>query len=211
MFEEADSTVRLFSAGAIPSGARMLTEMNEACTWAQTFLTQPHAELGRSGAVCPFTKASLDKGLFWVGIAEDHFLAAESLATLMSNMASRFLELPGEQDKEAIFKTALILLPSITNYQIIDQAHDLLKSDFISNGLMIGQFYPGCDAPGLWNPSFHPLDAPIPMLVVRHMVATDFPFLASRRDWVERYLRKFAPTLPSGVRSAIVQQFDKVA
>ncbi|TFC11084.1 DUF6875 domain-containing protein [Cryobacterium sp. MDB2-33-2] len=211
MFEEADSTVQLFSAGAIPPGARMLTEMNEACTWAQTFLTQPHAELGRSGAVCPFTKSSLDKGLFWVGTAEDHFLAAESLATLMSDMASRFLELPGEQGKEAIFKTALILLPSITNYRVIDQAHELLKSDFISKGLMIGQFYPGCDAPGLWNPAFHPLDAPIPMLVVRHMVATDFPFLASRCDWVERYLRKFAPALPSGVRSAIVQQFDKVA
>jgi hypothetical protein len=71
---------------------------------------------------------------------------------------------------------------------------------------MLGQFYPGCDQPGLWNKDFHPLDAPIPMLVVRTMMSTDFPFLLARPEWMTAYVKKFAPSLPAHVRDAVVSR-----
>ena len=47
---------------------------------------------------------------------------------------------------------------------------------------MIGQFYPGCAENGLWNPDFRPLDSPLPMLAIRHMVESDLPFLTRETD-----------------------------
>lgn len=59
---------------------------------------------------------------------------------------------------------------------------------------------------GLRNSAFRALDAPLPMLAVRHMVGSDFPFLASEREWVVAYLKKFAASVPSVVRSDIADR-----
>ena len=75
-------------------------------------------------------------------------------------------------------------------------------------GLMIGQFYPGCDEAGIRNPDFRPLQSPIPLLAIRHMVNSDFPFLAGSVAWIEEYLRKFAPAVPAVARKMIAAKFD---
>lgn len=173
--------------------------------WATEFLTRPHENLGRSGAVCPFTKPSLERETFWAGVDETRYDESSQLVSLMEDMAQRFSQLPGEGGKDAIFTVALVVLPNVTDYTIIDAAHAELKNRFVSEGLMIGQFYPGCAVGGLWSDDFRPLDAPLPMLVVRHMVVTDFPFLVSAPNWFDMFLRKFAPSIPSSVRTAMIQ------
>ena len=211
MHSNATDELQLYKSNEVPVDRDVAAMIEGVRWWAETYLTNPHPDLGRSGAVCPFTKASLEKDMFWVGATAEKYTSADDLVTLIGNLASQFRDLPGAEGKAAVFKTTLVLLPNVTDYALIDAAHEKLKSDFITEGLMIGQFYPGCEVPGLWNPLFRPLDAPMPMLVVRHMVATDFPFLVSRIDWIEVYLRKFAPALPSVVRNAITEQFDEVA
>ena len=42
---------------------------------------------------------------------------------------------------------------------------------------------------------------------VRHMVSSDFPFLNNNPEWIEAYLRHFAPTIPSPVRAALAVGF----
>jgi hypothetical protein len=82
-----------------------------------------------------------------------------------------------------------------------------LKPDFVHEGLMVGQFYPGCREPGLWNRDFRPLESPIPLIAIRYMVSNDFPFLSSNASWIEVYLRRFAPAMPSQVRSTLAKGF----
>ncbi|WP_397517290.1 DUF6875 domain-containing protein [Rhodococcus sp. UFZ-B548] len=62
-----------------------------------------------------------------------------------------------------------------------------------------------CDVPGLWNPEFRPQDAPFPMLAVRHMVASDFPFLRADPDWLQAYLDQFATEIPLRTRREIAR------
>jgi hypothetical protein len=67
-----------------------------------------------------------------------------------------------------------------------------VKADYVSRGLMIGEFYDGPPAKaGLWNQDFRPLRSPVPLLAIRRMVRTGFPFLRDDRDFVAACLANF--------------------
>ncbi|MFD9669256.1 DUF6875 domain-containing protein [Rhodococcus sp. NPDC059968] len=172
--------------------------------WAHQYLNEPHRNLGRAGPVCPFAGPSVERRLFWAGIVESDNVDFTSMSAIVEDMADIFPELSPRDGKDAILKAIVAVFPNMADFDIIDtvQAHG--KSKFIKNGLMLGQFYPGCLEPGLWNDDFRPLDAPLPMLAVRQMVSTDYPFLTARSEWMAAYLKRFAPTVPSPARAFIV-------
>ena len=177
--------------------------------WATTYLTAPHTELGRKGPVCPFTLTSINKEIFWVGCMDRPDITAADIERTVADMVTRFLHLPPTAGPDALFKTILILFPTVTDYGMIDEVQRHLKDDFVSRGLMIGQFYPGCEEPGLRNSRFRPLRSPFALLAIRHMVSSDFPFLAAKASWVEDYLAQFAPDIPVPIRSIIARKFDE--
>jgi hypothetical protein len=69
---------------------------------------------------------------------------------------------------------------------------------------MVGQFHPACPQPGLWSEDFRPLQAPIPLLAIRHMVSSDLPFLMSDERHILEYMKRFAPGVPSHVLPALL-------
>jgi hypothetical protein len=62
-----------------------------------------------------------------------------------------------------------------------------MKTFFIENGMMLGQFHPLCPAPAARNPTFKNKISPIPLFALRHIAAHDILFLHTRPDWFERY------------------------
>ncbi len=78
-----------------------------------------------------------------------------------------------------------------------------LKNDFVARGLMLGQFHPHCDEPGLWNDDFRPLRSPVPLLGIRHMVPTDFPFWKNDKTLFARYLERFREDVPPRILKAV--------
>ena len=56
---------------------------------------------------------------------------------------------------------------------------------------MIGFMHAGNEAPGLWNPAFRPLRAPLPVLAIRHLVEQDAPFAARHPLLLAPFLIKF--------------------
>jgi hypothetical protein len=177
--------------------------------WATEYLVAPHADLGRTGPVCPFSAASISKETFWVGCVDRADLTAEDIEEIVAEMIPVFHGLPPVDGPDAVVKSILILFPEITDYSIIDEAQRYLKEKSIPVGLMIGQFYPGCEEPGVRNSEFRPLQSPIPLLAIRYMVSSDFPFLTPKTRWVEAYLKKFAPSVPPAVRTTIAAQFQE--
>jgi len=177
--------------------------------WATEYLVAPHADLGRAGPVCPFSAVSISKETFWVGCADRADLTANDIEEIAADVIPVFHGLPPVDGPGAATKSILILFPQITDYSIIDEAQRRLKEKSIPDGLMIGQFYPGCEEPGVRNSEFRPLQSPLPLLAIRYMVSSDFPFLAPKTRWVEEYLKKFAPSVPPAVRTTIAAQFQE--
>lgn len=178
----------------------------EFTRWIAGHLVHPHPELGRDGPVCPFIRQATNRHALWAAVIRggDELTAEDiSAAVLDSHELYDRLRAGAADDRRL---TTVALFPGLTRYDRIDAVHRRHKTEVVRDGLMLGQFYPGCPVPGLWNAAFHPLDAPLPMLVIRPMMTTDYPFLVARTDWLDAYFGKVAPQLPRGLRWAIAER-----
>lgn len=183
--------------------------------WAKTFLSRPHPELGRDGAVCPYTRTSITRHHFRMAVYQEHDVSLAQVREQLLLYRNWFLALEPVQPKtEAQYKTILILFPYLSAEKastIIDDLQRELKPPFVDAGLMIGQFHARCNEPGLWNTAFRPLRTPIPLLVIRHMVPTDFPFLRHDPVFLASYLKICGQQIPKHLQSAVQQQQQLLA
>lgn len=173
---------------------RDLIPLREVLRWTRSFLSSNHPQLGRDGPVCPFTKPSIGKDLFWLTVYRESSLSMERLRLAIMKYRDWFLELEPVDGFESQYKTILVLIPDfgeLLPLTDLDAIQRSLKSEFVNEGLMIGQFYETCEEQGVWNPDFRPLRSTVPMLVIRRMVHSDFPFMKGNQEYVNSYLRIF--------------------
>lgn len=174
--------------------------------WIDDHLMRPHPELGRDGPVCPFIRHTMTHHALWAAVIRGgDELTVESISAAVLDAHELYDRLrAGKPDDRRL--TAVTIFPGLTRTDRIDIVHRRHKTEVVRDGLMLGQFYPGCRVPGLWNAAFHPLDAPLPMLVIRPMMTTDYPFLVARTDWLYAYFGKVAPQLPRALRWSIAER-----
>ena len=177
-----------------------LQPVTQTFDWAKDYLCNPHDELGREGPVCPFVPYSLASGLFFITLQRGRTLTRSDVFDTIMKYRDWFLEIEPREGKRSHYKAILVLFPDIPAEdapQIIDTTQADLKPEFVAKGLMIGQFHqvPPQDS-GLWNPDFRPLKSPVPLLAIRHMVPSDFPFLTKDRRFVTSYLEIYGNTIP---------------
>ncbi|MDX3659774.1 hypothetical protein PV646_20940 [Streptomyces sp. ID05-26A] len=161
--------------------------------WAHQYLVKPHPDLGRNGPVCPFVQSSLDKGLLYLAVHPGRPGAVGEIIDALARYREWCLELRATAGRAAQYLTILVLFPESAS-RLVDEAQSRLKADYVARGLMIGEFHDGPPPKsGLWNPEFRPLRSPVPMLAIRSLVPTDFPFLRDDRDFVAAYLDRVEP------------------
>lgn len=190
-------------AGDVPS--EHLGPVKEILAWARQYLVSPHPELGRNGPVCPYTQPSLHKGLFHLAALAGDGDVNEAIEG-MRGWYERIGSTLSAADRDLL--TVLLALPQLDydDASGLDKLQGTAKDKFVEDGLMIGQFHPVCDAPGLWNPEFKALRAPVPLLAIRKLVVFDLPFLVEHKAHAESYIRRFAPDIPPRVRKQLAQR-----
>jgi hypothetical protein len=161
--------------------------------WSRAFLLPGHPALGRDGPVCPFTKTAMERDLFLLAcpnIRND----VGSMTNIMLRYRDWYRQCAGALDERTrAYLTFLVLFPRVDHMDAseFDALQARLKDNFVEEGLMIGQFHPACDQPGIWNETFRPLRSPVPLLAIRAMVRYDLPFLVEKSSHVEAYRRYF--------------------
>jgi amino acid adenylation domain-containing protein len=189
------------TAGADLSTARAVID------WAREYLCTGHAELGRRGHVCPFAKTALDGGTFYVNVQSGTPERAEDVAEMLLGYRDWFARLSIKDGSRAQWNTILVAFPDLAGddvHRVIDGTQQLLKAEYVARGLMIGEFHDGPpDKAGLWNPDFRPLRSPVPLLAIRNMVPTDFPFLRDDPEYVGAYLSRFSDEVPAHLREQV--------
>ncbi|MFE3262091.1 DUF6875 domain-containing protein [Nocardia sp. NPDC059091] len=194
--------VNLF-APDVAAGNGMHPHLAELRRWMVDYLCQSHPDLGRPGHVCPYTSHAIALRSLWAAFIPGRDVDRSRITAIVADLYDLFPTLPPRTEPDSKLKAVIAVFPDLTEYADIDTVQHDQKTKFVEQGLMLGQFYPGCTVPGLHNPSFPALDAPLPMLAIRYMAATDFPFLSSRHEWMNFYLKIFAPAIPKFIATAM--------
>lgn len=167
-------------------------------TWTRDFLARPHRDLGvPDRPVCPFVPLALKKNSLWLQVVEGETVSPERVEGVLAALRRQFPSLAPCGGREAQFKAAILAFPDMhpgAAAGLIDQVQRRAKGDFVEEGLMIGEFHSLNATPGLHNPAFFPLRAPVASLAVRFMVESDLPFLVEDKYSLaerERFLKAF--------------------
>ncbi|PYC87632.1 hypothetical protein C7C46_03690 [Streptomyces tateyamensis] len=178
-----------------PAVAARADALRSVLDWARTYLTEPHPDLGRAGPVCPFVGSSLREERFHLAVRPGRPADRAAVAEAVALHREWFLLLAPPGTPRAQSTTILVVFPDLPSSEapeLIDRTQLDLKTAFVEDGLMLGQFHDlPPEQPGLWNPDFRPLRSPLPMLVIRHMVPTDLPFLVEDPRHRAAYQRLF--------------------
>ncbi len=175
------------------TGAKGSEDMSVLLNWLYTYLMAGNPDLGRTGAVCPFTKQAARLDTVRVAISSAN-LSTETNALLLARRAFGELNSIPAQKGMKHFRTVIIGFPGlagedgISALKRIQRAHRIYS---LARGRMIGLMHESSQDQGLWNSEFRPLRSPIPVLAVRHMVEQDAPFAALHPALMLAYLSRF--------------------
>lgn len=166
--------------------------IHDLTTWIREFICKPNEDIGRSGLVCPFVKLAIDvsQSIFF---SMEEIQSGAVLETRILTFLDIFQNLKIAESGFERFKCIVIVLPGVSDREM-DVIHQNLKPLFVDHLLMLGQFYPNCNEPGLHNADFRPLRSPVPLFVIRHMQITDLPFLFQDERFLKNFCRKFSVT-----------------
>jgi hypothetical protein len=164
--------------------------------WVESYLMREHPQLGRTGAVCPFTRQAARIDTARLAICEAGPEEEERAFTLVRGSFAALDEIPCKPGMEH-FRTIIIGFPrcgGAAGLAMLQRVQKRNKFHSLSRRRMIGLMHAESDAPGLWNPDFRPLRSPLPVLAIRHLVEHDAPFAVRHPLLLLPYLAHFRLT-----------------
>ena len=157
--------------------------------WITSFITRPHKDLGRAGPVCPFVPVSLDRKTLWLAPEHVGDRSLPEIVDLIGDYQRRFLGAPPTGD-DAIYKAIVVvfidLRPDAAGALFDHVLGELAVPSYLADGFVMGGSYEGNAAGAIYNPSFLPFTSPVPFLLIRPTVASDWEFLDDDA-WLERW------------------------
>lgn len=168
--------------------------MKAVSRYLRHFLSKPHAELGRAGPVCPFVSGALRRSLLSVTACRVPLTQSDQIIEALADLRAALLDRKEEvAGSDAMLLSVIITFPlnPANGVDAIEDIQRRLKLEFVESAMMIGEFYPGCPAPGLHSDRFRPLDAPLPFIAIRSMTLQDAPFMQGDSGYQSAYRRVF--------------------
>jgi hypothetical protein len=187
---------------------RDLKALHSVADWIKTFVARPHKDLGRAGPVCPFVPRAWERETLWLAperIADRSVLDVVQLINVYRKLFLNAQPIGGE---DAIDKSIVVVFTDLS----ADRASDLFDGvlqhlgvpSYAEDGLVLGGFYETNEGSALYNPSFRPFTAPVPFLLIRHTVISDWKFFLDNEErldlWARRHGESAVPALADELR-----------
>lgn len=175
--------------------------------WMERFVMQPHSQLGRKGAVCPFAKPVHEGKLLYFCAIDCRRIDFDLFLEVMMNVPALFGRIAGQLATRRDLLSLCIFpinLPTGDYYKFIDCAHSILKPIYMVAGLMVGEFHPMSTVSGAHSDRIRPMRADVPFFAIRSMAVHDNLFIdremgsaGQRIHELECYLRWVSASLSS--------------
>ena len=95
---------------------------------------------------------------------------------------------------DAIYKAIVVVFTDLSPDQAGDFFDDVLKDlavpSYVDDGFVMGGSYEGNEAGAIYNPSFLPFTSPVPFLLIRQAVISDWKFFLDDDAWLELWAQR---------------------
>jgi hypothetical protein len=172
-----------------------LNALHTVADWITTFVARPNKDLGRAGTVCPFVPGALDQKALWLApeqIANRSLLEVVQLVNGYKRLLLRAHPLAGD---DAISKAIVVVftdVPADRAKAVMDDVlQQLAAAWYVDDGVVLGAFHARNEGTAIYNRGFRPFTAPVPFLLMRPAVISDWKFLLDNEDWLNTWARRF--------------------
>jgi hypothetical protein len=172
-----------------------LAALRAVADWVKTFVAQPHQDLGRDGPVCPFVPRALDRRVLWLALEKSADRSVPDVVELISSYQRLFLDAQPAEGDDAIYKSFVVLFTDLSADRARALFGDVLQQlavpSYVDQGFVMGGFYEGNEGTAIYNPAFRPFTSPVPLLLVRQAVISDWKFFLDNEAWLKLWARRY--------------------
>ena len=162
--------------------------------WTKTFVAKPHKDLGRAGPVCPFVPVALEHKTLWLAAERSAGRSAPDVIQLIEGYKRLLLAAQPVDGDDANNKSIVVVFTDLPAAQAKDFFGGVLPQiavpSYANDGLVMGPFYEGNDGTALYNPNFRPFTSPLPFLLMRRAVVSDWKFFLNNEEWLKLWARR---------------------
>jgi len=185
-----------------------LDALRAVADWTTTFVATPDKGVGRAGPVCPFVPQALQQNTLWFAPEQIADRSVSDVVALVSDYQRLLLDARPTDGDDAIFKSIVVVLtdlPANRAGKLFDDVlRDLAVPSYAQDGFVMGGFFRSNRGPAIYNPSFQPFMSPVPFLLIRLAVISDWKFFLNNEAlfklWAQRYAGSGAEALAEELR-----------
>jgi hypothetical protein len=163
--------------------------------WTKSFVVRPHRDLGRAGPVCPFVPLALEHKTLWLAAERSAGLSAPDVIKLIDGYKRLLLAAQPVDGDDANYKSIVVVFTDLPAAQAKDFFSDVLQQigvpSYVDDGLVMGPFCEGNDGTAIYSPNFRPFTSPVPFLLMRRAVISDWKFFLNNVDWLRLWARRY--------------------
>jgi hypothetical protein len=163
--------------------------------WTKTFVAKPNRDLGRAGPVCPFVPVAWEHKTLWLAAERSAGRSAPDVIQLIEGYKRSLLAAQPVDGDDANYKSIVVVFTDLPAAQAKDFFGGVLQQigvpSYVNDGLVMGPFYEGNDGTAIYNPNFRPFTSPVPMLLMRRAVISDWKFFLNDKDWLRLWARRY--------------------
>ena len=172
-----------------------LDALHAVADWIKTYVVKPHKDLGRAGPVCPFVPGALERKTLWLAPEQIADRPMPQVVELIDGYQRIFPEVQPTEGGEAIYKSFVVVFTDLSADRagafFGDVLQHLAVPSYVEGGFVMGGFYEGNEATAVYNPSFRPFISPVPFLLMRQAVISDWKFFLDNEDWLNLWARRY--------------------
>jgi len=185
-----DTLLTWTAAQELKAGDGVLARLVE---WLDAYPVNPHAELGRAGVVCPYTRQARKIGSIRMAVLGAQAGHEQAAFIALRDGFRELGRIPVDSGSEE-FRTVILAFPECDNeagIAMLKRVIKRLKYYALFRCFTVGFMHRESEEKGLWNPAFRPLRSPMPVLALRYVVAQDAPFIARYHLMWGPYLARY--------------------
>jgi len=158
-------------------------------------VVKPHKDLGRAGPVCPFVPVALERKTLWLAAEQSAGRKATDVIQLIDSYKRLLMTARPVEGEDANNKSIVVVFTDVPAAQAKDFFSGVLQQiavrSYADDGLVMGPFYEGNDGTALYNPNFRPFTSPVPFLLLRRAVISDWKFFLNNEDLLRLWARRY--------------------